>query len=215
MLAGKHMISCCCTSNDIIRREGLLSLTVEFYRIKTSHCTSDDNGKPISPRPSKFPYEDNPACGLTCSIERGPHSPLRGGSVNNIYVIPAPDKLTFGAATLLAAACCIPAILSLISMWNKILENNWKTRFGGGDDEDRIDEAIEGTNGATVRKMRDVNNRIKAFLEVVGIPLFGGAVLAILIVGERNLFSTQVRYQTEPMASIGRFMANHAVVSKG
>ncbi|KAL9619207.1 MAG: hypothetical protein Q9160_006142 [Pyrenula sp. 1 TL-2023] len=130
---------------------------------------------------------------------------MRGGSTNNIYVIPAPTKFNFGAATLLAAACCIPAILSLISMWNKIVENNWKLRFGRRDREEQIDEAIEGTNGATIRKMRQVNTSIKEFLEVIGIPLFGGAVLAILVVGERNLFSTQVIYQTEPIASIGQW----------
>jgi hypothetical protein len=51
---------------------------------------------------------------------------MRQRAQNNIYVVPAPEKLTFGTATLLAAACCIPAILSLVSMWNKILEINCK-----------------------------------------------------------------------------------------
>lgn len=211
VLAGRYpptSISHDRASNDDVLFQGLLSLTVEFYRSNTSDCTHNDNGQPISPDPSRFPYGDNPSCGLTCTIDKGPFSPMRGGATNNIYVIPAPDKFTFGAATLLAAACCIPAILSLISMWNKIVENNWKLRFGGrvraGIDED---EAIEGTNGATIRKMRQVNITIKEFLEVIGIPLFGGAVLAILVVGERNLFSTQVKYQTEPIASIGRCIA--------
>jgi hypothetical protein len=182
--------------------KGLLSLTVEFYRIKTSDCTHDDSGNPMSLNAANYPYEDMPKCGLTCSIEEGPHSPLRDGSVNNIYVIPAPDKLTFGTATLLAAACCIPAILSLIFMWDKILEINWKTRFG--DKDDRSDELIEGTNGATIGKMKGVNDMIRFFLSVVEIPLFGGAVLAILIIGETNFFSPQVSYETEPIASIGR-----------
>ena len=129
---------------------------------------------------------------------------MRGGSANNIYVIPAPDKLTFGTATLLAAACCIPAILSLISMWNKILEINWKARFGHGDEDERVDEPIEGTNSATIGKMREVNALVRLFLSAVEIPVFGAAVLAILIIGERNFFSLQVKYQTEPIASIGR-----------
>jgi hypothetical protein len=124
---------------------------------------------------------------------------MRGGSANNIYVIPAPDKLTFGAATLLAAACCIPAILSMVSMWNKILEINWKTRF-----EEPTNEPIEGTNGATVEKMKGINSLIRSFLSAVEIPVFGLAVLAILIVGEMNFFSQQLRYQSEPMAAIGR-----------
>lgn len=192
--------------------KGLLSLTVEFYRINPSDCTHDDSGNPISPDATKFPHK-NATCGLTCSVEQGPYSPLRGGSANNIYIIPAPAKLTFGTATLLAAACCIPAILSLISMWDKILEINWKMRFGDRDADERIDEPIEGTNGATIRKMRGVNNMIKLFLSVVEIPVLGGAVLAILIIGERNFFSSQVRYQTEPIASIGRLLPLFVLVT--
>lgn len=125
---------------------------------------------------------------------------MRGGSANNIYVIPAPDKLTFNTAMLLAAACCIPAILSLISMWNKILEINWKMRSG---ERDMDEQPIEGTNGATIGKMKGVNQEIRRFLSVVEILVFSGAVLAILIIGEINFFSLPVRYQTEPIASVG------------
>ncbi|RDW61429.1 hypothetical protein BP5796_11321 [Coleophoma crateriformis] len=182
---------------------GLLSLTVEFFRARTVDCTHDDAGNPIFPNTGNFSYDT--MCGLSCSIENGPHSPMRGGSVNNIYVIPAPDRLTFGTATLLAAACCIPAILSLISMWNKILEINWKKRFGHGSEEEKNDESIEGTNGATPEKMRGVNALISRYLSVVEAPVFGAAILAILIIGERNFFSTQVDYQTEPIASIGQW----------
>lgn len=183
---------------------GLLSLTVEFFRIKTSHCTSDDSGKPFLPTVGQFPY-GTATCGLTCSVSEGPTSPLRGGAQNNIYVIPAPDKLTFGTATILSAGCCIPAILYLVFMWNKILEINWKTRFGDRDGNETADEPIEGTNGATVEKMKGVNSLINLFLSAVEIPVFGAAVLAILILGERNFWSHQVRYQTEPIASIGQW----------
>jgi hypothetical protein len=129
---------------------------------------------------------------------------MRRDAANNIYVIPAPDRLTFGMATLLAAACCVPAILSLIFMWTKILEINWKTRFGNREEDDGVDEPIAGTNGATIGKMDSVNNMVRLFLSVVEIPVFSGAVLAILALGERNFFSYQVRYQTEPIQSVGR-----------
>ena len=92
----------------------------------------------------------------------------------------------------------------MISMCFTILELKWKTRFGGADKEERIDQPIDGTNGATIGKMMGVNNRIRFFLSVVEIPVFVGAVLAILAIGERNFFSPQVRYQTEPIASVGR-----------
>lgn len=177
-------------------------MTVEFFRIKLFTCTQDNFGNSITSDAGEFGY--NTTCGLTCSVGQGPYSPVRGGSANNIYVIPAPDKLTVDMATLLAAACCIPAILSLISMWNKILEINWKTRFGNKDGDERMEQQLEGTNGATTRKMKGVNSLIKWFLSSVEIPVFSAAILTILIVGERNFFSPQVNYQTEPIASIGR-----------
>lgn len=124
---------------------------------------------------------------------------MRRGSADNIYVIPEPRVLTFGAATLLAAACCIPAILSMVSTWDKILKINWRERFGDPD----ADELIEGTNGATIGKMKGVNSKIREFLSVVEVPLFGGAVLTIIIIGEINFWSDQVVYQTEPMENIG------------
>ncbi|KFY69429.1 hypothetical protein V496_00253 [Pseudogymnoascus sp. VKM F-4515 (FW-2607)] len=179
---------------------GLLSLTVQFFRLSTSDCIHDELGNPVSPNASEFNY--NTTCGLICDTERGPYSPMRGGSANDIYVIPAPNILTFGMGTLMSAACCIPAILSLISMWYKILEIKWKARFGDPDEEDKV---IDGTNGATNAAMMGVKNQIRKFLLVVEIPVFGAAVLAILIIGERNFFSEPVRYQTEPMASIGQW----------
>ncbi|RHZ63795.1 uncharacterized protein CDV56_109209 [Aspergillus thermomutatus] len=181
---------------------GLLSLTIEFYRINSHPCTV--NGRPISRDSKEFIYGTT-MCDLTCSVDAGPFSPMRQGSANNIYVIPAPERLTFGAATLLAAACCIPAILSLASMWNKILEINWTRRFGNSYRNKRQDEVIEGTNGATLGKMNKVNEMIRSFLSVVEVPIFGAAVLVIIIIGERNLFSDQVVYQTEPMKSIGQW----------
>ncbi|KAB8299060.1 hypothetical protein EYC80_001185 [Monilinia laxa] len=180
---------------------GLLSLTVEFIRISTSPCTIDGNGDPAHFTVGNFTYESS--CGLICDVESGPFSPMRGGSANNIYVIPVPDKLTFDTVTLLSAACCIPAILSLVSMWNKIRETNWNNRFGHK--EEPIDAPIEGTNNATVGKMKEVNSLIRFFLSAIEVPIFVGAVLAILILGERNFFSHQVAYQTEPIATIGQW----------
>lgn len=187
---------------DPANEEGLLSLTVEFFRTGTSPCTKYDSGELVSSDPTRFGY--NTTCGLVCSTDVGPFSHLRGGSANNIYVIPAPSLITFGAATLLAAACCIPAILSLVSMWNKILQANWKRRWGKKVEDEGSNEPIEGTNGATVEEMNRVNSYIRRFLSAVEAPVFGAAVLAILIAGEMNFWSQPVVYQTEPIASIGK-----------
>ncbi|KAL2134857.1 hypothetical protein VTI74DRAFT_10663 [Chaetomium olivicolor] len=126
---------------------------------------------------------------------------MRKGSADNIYVIPAPYVFSFGAATLVAAACCVPGILSIISTWDKILRTNFAKQFGGPPPE----EVIEGTNGATVGLMKTVNGVIRRLLSVIEVPVFGGAVLALIIVGELNFWSGPVRYQTETMANVGQW----------
>ena len=56
----------------------------------------------------------------------------------------------------------------------------------------------------TVGELNNINKVVTKFLSIIEIPVFGGAVLAIVIIGEINFFSTQLMYQTEPMASIGK-----------
>lgn len=169
---------------------GLLSLAVEFYRIKTSDCIQG-NSKPFpSSDLSNFPYAEGNNCGLICSVQEGPSSPMRGGSANNIYVIPAPSTLTFGAATLLAVACCIHAVLCLVTMWGKVVETNWRRN---------------STACPPERTGNWLDQKIGYFLRILAAPVFGGVGLAILIVGEINLFSSQVQYQTEPMANVGQW----------
>ncbi|OBS18913.1 hypothetical protein FPOA_10639 [Fusarium poae] len=180
---------------------GLLSMTVEFYRIETHDCTKDVSGNPVSNIASDFNYIDGNNCGLICSTQDGPTSPMRGGSADNIYVVPAPHTLTFGAATLLAAACCVHAVLCLVSMWDRVLEINWRRRFGRQEEEDNTSEEEDANKGV----MKTVNDTIGFFLRILAVPVFGGAGLAILIVGEINFFSPQVEYQTEPMANIGQW----------
>lgn len=177
---------------------GLLSLTVEFFRTNSRPCPAAEF--------TWNPTDDNTSiCGLTCNVDDGPFSPLRGGSQNNIYVIKAPDVLPFGAVTLLAAACCVPAILSLVSMWTKIQKVNWKRRFGGGQgDTDDINAPISGTNNATQAKMMNINEKVRFYLSMVEVPVFGAMVLLIIIFGERNFFSETVDYNTEPIASVGK-----------
>ncbi|KAK0263791.1 hypothetical protein LTS09_002142 [Friedmanniomyces endolithicus] len=118
---------------------------------------------------------------------------MRQGSGNNIYVIPAPDALTFNAATLLAAACCIPAVLLLIVMWMQILETIWK----------KSNSTREGNE--SIRRAKRTTRVLRLFRKFFEVPLWAAAVLAIMITGERNLFSPQVHYQTEPMASVGQW----------
>lgn len=137
---------------------------------------------------------------------------MRGGAARNVYVIPQPDKLTFNTALIVAAACCIPAILSIAFTGIQDLDNNWRRRFGRPGDleeeEKNMNEPIPGFNGATPESIRNVDEKIRVYQYFVEVPLFGAAVLAILIMGELNFFSTQVDYETEPIASIGMLPLN-------
>lgn len=160
---------------------GLISLIVEFMRLKSSICPVDDpasihwastGGK----RGGRFQYGSN--CGIACTPDNGPVSPLRLKAANNIYVIPVPHQLSFNATTLIAAACCIPAILSLVSMWIKILDDNWE-KFSNGKPKQKPDEPILGTNGATITHMNGITNKISKWLALIEIPVFAAAVLAI------------------------------------
>ena len=182
---------------------GLLSLTVEFIRLTPKPCPPDDPATILwESHRGMFLFNSN--CGMVCN-ENSPISVLRQGSANNIYVIPAPHEINFDTATLLAAACCIPAILSLVSMWIKILDNNWEKLSMGKNKKNKKkdNEPIEGTNGATPRHMTGISEKIRAWLTLIEIPIFAVAVLAILVKGELNFWSGSVYYQTEPIASIG------------
>ncbi|KAK4034176.1 hypothetical protein C8A01DRAFT_49373 [Parachaetomium inaequale] len=178
---------------------GLLALTVEFFRSNSKPCTDDGFGRPLY-RGSDFPYDET-TCGLICAVGNGPYSPMRDGSADNIYVVPAPYILNFGAATLIAAASCVPGILSMVSIWNKIAKTNWRKQFGAPD----VDEVIEGTNGATVKGMKSVNNVIRRLIGFVEVPVFGGGVLAVIVAGELNFWSKPLYFQTEPIANIGQW----------
>jgi hypothetical protein len=186
ILAGKLSASDMC---PLLTRLGLLSLTVEFYRATPSPC------KGLAPG-AKFPYNVDNACGLTCSVKDGPSSPMRQGSANNIYVIPLPQRLTFGMGALFAAACCVPAVLSIVSIWNKIVETNRRRR--------PVEELAADAVPEVPQELIDRTNKmIRELLSVVEIPVFAGMVLALVILGEMNFWSTQVNYMTERIAAIG------------
>ncbi|KAJ5098296.1 hypothetical protein N7532_005297 [Penicillium argentinense] len=176
---------------------GLLSLTVEFIRLESTICPPGDPATIQWLKNGTFSYE---------SKRRGLSHPLRQGAAANIYVIEVPHELSFNTATLLAAACCVPAILSLVSTWIKILEKNWEKLSARNPPTEKPDEQpISGTNGATPKQMNWIAMRIRSWLTLIEIPVFFAAVLAILVKGEMNFFSKQLMYQTEPITSIGQW----------
>jgi hypothetical protein len=95
----------------------MLSLTIEFFRTQTHDCPFDGLGRPTDPMNLTAILDTNASCNLTCTsdyLAGGPFSPLRQGATNNIFVIPAPKTLTFGAVTLLAAGSSVPPVLTLV-----------------------------------------------------------------------------------------------------
>jgi hypothetical protein len=121
---------------------------------------------------------------------------LRRGSVSRYVLYTSSKWLRYGPCANLWFT--IQAILSLIFTWDKILEINWKRRR----EEENLNEPVEGAN-VTVGELKGINSVVRMFLSVIEIPLYGGAVIAILSIGEANFFSKQVSYQTEPMQAIG------------
>lgn len=193
--------------NDCLRLhlEGLVSLSVEFHRETAVPCTSDDSGNPISPTASNFPY-GNTTCGLTCSVDNGPYSPIRSGSTNNIYVVPAPSTLTSRSAILLAVASCGPAAIMILVMFNgiSIFQEDGKTRIDDRDENGPTARVPGGSSSTASRGSVKINTLIKRVPKAWRYLPFIGTALNILIAGEINFFSPQIRYQNEPMSSIGR-----------
>lgn len=185
-----------------------MSLAVEFYRSNAIACYHDNLGNPISSNPKKFPYGGDALCDLTCSQQEGPFSPLRRKAASEIFVVPRPDELRFGNAMFLAAACCLPAIISLVSMRNKIVITDWIKRQGSGTQDEHTSgsESAKDANAAESGKPTDLYRTFRGFLRLVEIFVFGGAVLAILILGEINFFSPQMDYHTEPFGSVGMLL---------
>lgn len=109
------------------------------------------------------------------------HSPLRVGSADSIYLIPAPNHLGFGTGMILSAACCIPAILALTTLWGRIQRVQWC-----------LVEKHNPGFGSTV-------------ITTSEILACSVATLVVLILGERNFWSPQVLYQTETISDIGKF----------
>lgn len=89
-------------------------------------------------------------------------------------------------------------------MWNKILEINGRKRFGNRNKENEEKSIDEAMGVASPEKMKGVNSLIRLFLSAVEVPVFGAAVMTIVILGEWNFWSQQVNWQTEPMASVGK-----------
>ena len=152
---------------------GLLSLTVEFARVRTYDCTQADSGSPLA-HVDQWGYGD--ACGLACTEDRGPFSPMRRDAASNIYVIPAPSILSLRTAKIFCACCCILPILSILSIGRQIFEMDRQACFGRRTSMGDLDRPIEGTKNATPITIKGIQARIRVFLIILEPPILFSAV---------------------------------------
>jgi hypothetical protein len=185
---------------------GLFSLAIEFFRASPVHCVHDDSGEVISD-PGSFPY-GGASCSLRCSLELGPWSSIRAGSAIDINVVPAPTKLRFGACILLSIVCCIYSSMPLFAMGLNALESakmrRWKVKGRTVRDPHSQVTSNTASHVLSAVNLKGIDSLGRKFLWVVEVLFLATlASLAIVIVGERNLFSSQLSYQTEPFVAIG------------
>lgn len=125
-------------------------------------------------------------------------------------------------------------------MWFKILEFIWKTSPKEGEraaereeatEEGRVQvqdhpirpslqrekpedaECLESNSEQPAAGPRRPHRLANAIREYGEIAVFGAAVLAILVVGERNMWSSQLRYQQEPIVCLGTGPVQFASIS--
>ncbi|KAJ8113590.1 hypothetical protein OPT61_g4312 [Boeremia exigua] len=176
-----------------IMMAGLLSLAIEFFRASSVHCTHDDYGNLLSSNPQEFPY-NRAACALTCSTDFGPYSVIRTGTASDINVVPAPRKLSFSAGILISVACCIYISMPFFDIGLRAIEHTGV----------RQSVTKSASNDRDEMKISAIFTR--AFLGVVEVFFLAIlASLAIVVIGELNLFSAEVIYQTEPFVTIGQW----------
>ena|ERR1700744_6022163 len=61
----------------------------------------------------------------------------------------------------------------------------------------------DNSNAENEKEIRNINNIVTSLLSLVEVPVFSVAVLTLLIFGERDFWSPQMKYQTEPIATVG------------
>lgn len=125
--------------------------------------------------------------------------------------------MTLNTATLLCAACCIPAILSLISVWQKVMHINWLKHWtrrhstpstvGGGPNEKQPEGLTPEEEHE--RNIRDderwMDKKIRLVLGLVERIVFTVCIMAIVILGEMNFWSSQMRAGVEHMNGVGEW----------
>lgn len=188
-------------------RAGLVSLIVAFYRATPQPCLdSNGNNVTVVAFQAAGNNESQTICSPTCSI----WTIIRKDTTNASQWVIAPNTgMTFNTATLLCAACCIPAILSLLSVWQKVMHLSWIKRFRRRSDTAGDNDGQPALTDEQRREREDrederwMDKKIRMVLGLVERIVFTVCIMAIVVLGERNFWSKQMRSGVEPMTAIG------------
>lgn len=202
---------------------GLLCLIVEFIRSKSILCLQDSNQSSAAGI-SNYPTIGMTSCDLQCNGSDA-HSILRKGRANEVNLVSAPKPLTFGTATLLSSACGIVIAVALASTCIKALEIDWSQRWSQRyreEDEVSTNESILELNQIGTGGLQDEINlktttkrdkTLRMFWAVLKVSVSTGCILVIIILGEVNFFSAQMRFRTEAMTTFSTSPKNNACSS--
>ncbi|KAF8316870.1 hypothetical protein DL93DRAFT_2226674 [Clavulina sp. PMI_390] len=213
---GRNLVFMC----TVLYLAGLLGLVVAFWRATPEPCL-DSNGQNVTFDDFWGLQRDNPQG--VCTTPRWPNgcttaTAIRKDPSNPSQWVPAPHQgMTLNTATLLCAGCCIPAVLSLLSVWQKVMRLRWIQLWTGrhGSTEPATgsapnssvtdEEAALTKKGLTENDVRWMERRINLILGLVERIVFFGWIIAIVVLGEENFWSREMRSGVEPMTSIGQW----------
>lgn len=208
------------SDNFLSQSSGLLSLAVGFARVDRFPCLNEDSSNYTQPFTSGADAHCHQHChGRTTGIRLDPQNPSQ-------YVLDMHRGITINTALGLSVGLCIPAILSLVTIWFKLMReklaasveaigkffSSWNDGASSvGEDNmqaassDQIqrrehDMSEDQMRGDQEKKMDAV---IRIGLGLVERVVFTSLIIAIVVLGERNFWSAEMRAGVEPMSSVG------------
>jgi hypothetical protein len=132
-------------------------------------------------------------------------SPIRPSVDGDPQFILSPGRgMTIKTAILVSLACCIPTLISLATTWNKILAEN-AIKLGFMNQETDAGSAHSRAREAFRQR---VANFFKAGLHLAELTVFVVFSVLVVILGEINFWSPQMRSGVEPMQAVGKSIAH-------
>lgn len=132
--------------------------------------------------------------------------------------------ITINTGLGLSVGCCIPAVLSMASIWLKLVREklaslatllpNWNSddsesqsnMQAASTDEIHRHELLVTPDEKRRHDEKKMDDIIRIGLGLVERVVFSAVILAIVILGERNFWSAEMRVGVEPMSSVGELI---------